>query len=224
MKSLNSLLPSEYKVTRHADGDADDLDWTISFSDVLVLLLIFFVMLISVSRVNSEVYEKIQKSFAGEVAPKSSLEFAMLDIQTTLQKHGLADQVVMTKADDGIKMIIRDSLLFASGNATISAESNAKLAPILLAFRELPEFYQFTIEGHTDDTPINSRAFDSNWSLASARAIAVLNLFLAERFHPNRISIRAFADTQPVAPNRDKDGNPIEENQTKNRRVVIRIR
>jgi chemotaxis protein MotB len=75
-----------------------------------------------------------------------------------------------------------------------------------------------TIEGHTDELPINTRDFHSNWELSSQRAINVLNALEAAGVNRTQLSARALADTKPLA----TQGTP-EQRRTANRRVVIRV-
>ena len=83
--------------------------------------------------------------------------------------------------------------------------------------------YQITIEGHTDDAPISTAQFPSNWELSTARASAVVHYFLEQGIAAQKLRAAGYADTFPVAPNRDSAGKPIPENQARNRRVVIKL-
>jgi len=83
--------------------------------------------------------------------------------------------------------------------------------------------YQITVEGHTDDTPINTSRFPSNWELSTARASAVVHFFLDQGIPALKLRAAGYADTFPKAPNRDSNGNAIPANQTQNRRVVIKM-
>lgn len=83
--------------------------------------------------------------------------------------------------------------------------------------------YQITVEGHTDDTPIQTTQFPSNWELSTARASAVVHFFLESGLPAQRLRAAGYADTFPKLPNRDANGYAIPENQTQNRRVVIKL-
>ena len=98
-----------------------------------------------------------------------------------------------------------------------------KLNPIFQSFHELPQSFRFSIEGHTDDVPIQSDEFPSNWHLSTARALSILNLFIQNNFDNSRLGVQGFADQKPMVPNRAEDGEPIVTNQAKNRRAVIRV-
>jgi len=83
--------------------------------------------------------------------------------------------------------------------------------------------YQITVEGHTDDTPISTARFPSNWELSTARASAVVHFFLDQGIPALKLRAAGYADTFPKAPNRDVNGIAIPQNQSQNRRVVIKL-
>ena len=80
-----------------------------------------------------------------------------------------------------------------------------------------------TVEGHTDDNPISSPMFPSNWELSSARASSVIREFEKYGFDPSKLTAEGFGSSRPMVPNRDSKGNPLEENQELNRRVIVDI-
>jgi chemotaxis protein MotB len=83
--------------------------------------------------------------------------------------------------------------------------------------------YTISIEGYTDDSPIKTPQFPSNWELSTARAAAVVRSFVGLGVPAERLRAVGFAETSPKLPNRDADGKAIPENQAQNRRVVIRL-
>jgi chemotaxis protein MotB len=119
---------------------------------------------------------------------------------------------------------INSATFFDSGSATLSKAGEAVLRDIALklASDSLSD-YQITVEGHTDDMPISTPQFPSNWELSTARAAAVVHFFLNENIPARRLRAAGYADTFPKAPNRDARGNAIPENQSQNRRVVIKL-
>jgi chemotaxis protein MotB len=113
---------------------------------------------------------------------------------------------------------------FASGSADLSPSGRNILAGVAEQIVQ-PRYagYTVTVEGHTDDNPIATALFPSNWELSAARAAAVVR-FLAERgVDSTRLRAAGFADSLPLAANRDSSGRAIPENQARNRRVVIRL-
>jgi chemotaxis protein MotB len=79
------------------------------------------------------------------------------------------------------------------------------------------------VEGHTDDSPISSGRFPSNWELSSDRANLILRMLEAKGFPRPHLQSQGYADTRPIAPNRDDKGNVIPENRGLNRRITIKI-
>ena len=113
---------------------------------------------------------------------------------------------------------------FDSGSATLSAAGAAILRGELDKLNsDQYEDYEITVEGHTDDTPIHTAQFPSNWELSTARAAAVVHFLLDQGIPAQKLRAAGYADTFPKLPNHDADGNPIPENQAQNRRVVIKL-
>jgi chemotaxis protein MotB len=88
---------------------------------------------------------------------------------------------------------------------------------------ETKKNYRIIVEGHTDQRPILSGPFPSNWELSGARAARVVRMFLDQGFSPNHLLAIGYADTQPEKPARTPAGDWDEEALNKNRRVVVRI-
>lgn len=119
---------------------------------------------------------------------------------------------------------IGSGAFFASGSATLSTSGKALLKKVALNINSAKyQRYRVTVEGHTDDTPIRSVQFPSNWELSTARAASVVHFFLQQGILAPRLRAAGYADTFPIALNRDAHGKPIPENQARNRRVVIKL-
>lgn len=121
-------------------------------------------------------------------------------------------------------MEMDSSTFFSSGSATLSGTGKAVLKGVLEKIKS-DQFkdYQVTVEGHTDDTPIKTPLFPSNWELSTARASAVVHYFLEQGVVPQRLRAAGYADTFPKVSNLDNQGKPLPENRAKNRRVVIKL-
>jgi len=121
-------------------------------------------------------------------------------------------------------MEISSSAFFRSGSADLSESGKSILRDIAIELTSKQyEGYRITVEGHTDDTPIATTRFSSNWELSTARASAVVHFFLDRGVAAQRLRAAGYADTEPKLPNRDAQGNAIPENQAQNRRVVIEL-
>lgn len=132
--------------------------------------------------------------------------------------------IVAQSGDRITTLQIGSAAFFSSGSAALSNAGKAILSEVaatLVSNRFAA--YHITIEGHTDDTPINTPQFQSNWELSSARASAVVRFLLVLGVPAGRLTAAGYADTVPLAPNRNADGTVIADNQARNRRVVIRL-
>jgi chemotaxis protein MotB len=116
----------------------------------------------------------------------------------------------------GIEVQLDADLLFASGRAELAPEVAGKLAGIAAELEVFPG--RIEVEGHTDDRPIESALFPSNWELSAARAASVVKAMLAAELSPLRFSAIGFGQYRPVADNVTAEG------RGRNRRVVVRLR
>jgi chemotaxis protein MotB len=119
---------------------------------------------------------------------------------------------------------IGSAAFFSSGSAALSNAGKAILSDVAVTLVS-QEFaaYHITIEGHTDDMPISTPQFQSNWELSAARAAAVVRFLLDLGIPAGKLTASGCADTVPIAPNRTADGTVMPDNQARNRRVVIRL-
>jgi chemotaxis protein MotB len=124
-------------------------------------------------------------------------------------------KVKVTEGALGITVDINASLLFASGDARLDIGAIRSLAAIgqILA----PTDFPLIVEGHTDNTPINTPQFPSNWELSGVRASSVVRLFIETGVDPRRLTATGYADQRPLADNASPEG------RQKNRRVAVTI-
>ena len=109
--------------------------------------------------------------------------------------------------------------VFGAGSAEIRPDAEATLDRVaqLITFMGISN-YKVEVEGHTDDVPINTARFPSNWELSAARSSAVVRFLISRGVEPKRMgAIGYHADTRPKKPHRDKEGNPIIENRASQR-------
>lgn len=124
-------------------------------------------------------------------------------------------QVRVTEGARGITVEINASVLFDSGEARLQLPAVRALTAVgrILSSTEFP----ITVEGHTDNDPISTLLFPSNWELSGARAASVVRLFIETGVDPRRLTASGFAEQQPVADNATADG------RQRNRRVAINM-
>lgn len=150
---------------------------------------------------------------------RKSLEDIRTELAVKLAKN--VDAVEVVPRDDGVALSLRGAAFFDLASAEIKPDGLPLLREIAATLAGTP--YRVTVEGHTDNLPIESWLYPSNWELSSARASRVARLLIDEGVPKDRMRVEGLADTQPVCPNADADGRPIPENQAKNRRVVILV-
>ena len=202
-------------------------DWIITYADAITLLMAFFVMLLTFAEYDMPAFEEAAAAIAeavgsrDESSPTSELQIIIQDVVYNLE----ADQVVtVTKDMKGLVIELAANAFFVPGTADIRPQAVPvlqKMVQSLAAPRY--DFYLIQTEGHTDDDPISTQRYPSNWELSSARASAVVRYISSEGISPYRMKASGFADTRPKAPNRNADGTAIRENQAVNRRVNIRV-
>jgi chemotaxis protein MotB len=226
----------------HAD------DWLITYADMITLLLCFFVLflVVSISKKggpHKEQYQQVIAEVETASAPVSKQEIQLPaqlpeaiqnDFQPSKNEQeegGLAPppaappQPVLEPKGDRITILeVNSAAFFDSGSATLNASGKTLLLSVAGNLKS-DEFkdYRITVEGHTDDTPINTVQFPSNWELSTARASAVVRFFMDQGILGQKLRAAGYADTFPKAPNRDGFGNPIPLNQAENRRVIIKL-
>lgn len=211
----------------HKHGKSEDSDsiWLISYADMMTLLMGFFALLLSMSKVDSDKAERIieesTKYFGGEYqVPHEGLKN---ELQKVIDAQKLGHLVRIEAVARGVIMTFRGALFFDSGSVAVRPEAQdllGRLAPII---QGNAKGYHITIEGHTDNVPISGGLIESNWELSGLRASTVARMFEQRGFVREQMVITGYADTQPLVPNNDPQGQPLEDNRAQNRRVVIKI-
>jgi chemotaxis protein MotB len=145
---------------------------------------------------------------------KDDLEHIRKELTQALSNQVAQHTVSIQMGRDGLVISLREAGFFASGSATPKPETLGTLGRIAESLGRTP--YDLRIEGHTDNIPIHTAEFDSNWELSSARATRIARLFLSQHALPaDRISAAGYAEFHPVASNATAEG------RAENRRVDI---
>ena len=219
-----------------------DESWMSTYADAITLLMAFFVLLVSFSKVDLDMLDKVANGVAENFSdtPTESKQNVLQDaIKETVINEGAEDVAkVATDAAGSITLELDSGAFFRPGSAELVEQAIPFLEQIYDEIAS-PLYTQFNIsvEGHTDDDPISTDRFPSNWELSSNRASTVVRFFIAATSRDSRTDINkqpygiagnrfratGYADTQPKMPNRDAEGFAIVENQRANRRVIIRI-
>ena len=150
---------------------------------------------------------------------KEQTEARMAEYRALLQKfRGLIDagKLSVKIVDGRMVVVLATDVLFGSGSASLSREGKDAVSEVARLLASIPQ-RSFQIEGHTDNVPIRTAQYPSNWELASARSLTVLKTMLEAGMPADRISAAAFGDAKPAVSNETADG------RAQNRRIEIII-
>lgn len=146
-----------------------------------------------------------------------TLDAVMGGLEERLRDAGSAVQV--ERRSKSIAIRLHGPVFFGLASSEITEASLPFLQRVAEEVRDTR--FHLTVEGHTDDLPITSDKFPSNWELSSARAAAVARYLINNGAGESRVEVRGYAHVRPLVPNLDEHGSPIPENRVLNRRVVI---
>ncbi|MFA4921535.1 MAG: flagellar motor protein MotB [Candidatus Neomarinimicrobiota bacterium] len=205
----------------------DDEPWLVTYSDMMTLLMTFFVLMFSISSIDPVKLEQLGDSVGkalGGTQKKASQTFTMKEIYdkvtTVIEQEQLKGVIEVEASTRGVSVKIPSAISFASGKADL----DSRIFPILNKFAPMITQSKFPIavEGHTDSIPIRSDLYPSNWELSAARSAQVVRYFIALNLPADRFRAIGYAETRPRATGRTiEEANQTEEQRSQNRRVEI---
>lgn len=151
----------------------------------------------------------------GTEMPDDNYEAQFGELENSLNSLALQG-VDATPGREGLTLRIADNLLFASGQAELMYEGMILISQLTQVLEDFDG--EISVEGHTDNVPINTARFPSNWELSSARAISVLKFLEQDGIAANRMRAIGYADTRPL------QNNESLQNRAANRRVELILR
>lgn len=226
---------SRRKHKRHKKGgghdDApmahDESNWLVSYADMMTLLFGFFVLMYSFSRIDTKKFEVVRKDvaryFGGQVKASPTIKKMEDEAKDILMNAGLDKKVELVAKDSEIELRFNGALHFLAGTSTLNSESQHVLNKLIEMIKTNVKADTVNVEGHTDDDPIASQVYPSNWELSASRASTVVREFEKFGFDPAKLTATGFGSSRPIVPNRDSKGMPIVQNQESNRRVIVTV-
>ncbi len=221
---------------RREEDPKQAANWLATYGDMVTLLLCFFVLLYSFSSLDMAKFRQVaislQSALRGVLVGGSSLgphdvlereqeqeafDEAFNEIERYLQESGLKGAVVVQYEERGLVVRFLDTVLFDLAKANLKHEAFGILDKIADVLHKIPN--QVAVEGHTDNLPIRTAEFPSNWWLSTARANRVVEYFIGQQdLAPDRMSVVGYGEYRPLLP------NTSEANRSQNRRVEILIK
>ena len=207
--------------------------WLATFNDMVTLLLTFFVLILSMSKldvakVNEAVYA-INDAFgmlsSAEMGDIKAFEPFILPVKNrhsslSEKKRELAEHIAnignmhTEVIEGGVSVILKEKLFFKTGMSEIEEKNYPSLKNLCSILQKTD--CQIRVEGHTDDVTIENKLFPSNWELSVARAVKVVKYFISKgNISPERLSAAGYGDSKPLYP------NVSDHNRELNRRVGI---
>lgn len=219
--------------------------WLTTFNDLITLLMVFFVLVFSTSTIDVHRLKNFQsalQSGLGILREGNKTHVAVVDAnrppEDNPDRKALRQEEFLLNPDqveemvarldrqpgvrteytrDGLLIILANGILFDSGSAVIQDQSREILTQVAALIQG--GRHRVCIEGHTDDLPIATSEFPSNWELSTARSVAVLKKFVQiYGIAPQRFAVVGYGDVRPLYPNN------TDQNRARNRRVEILLK
>ncbi|VAX16967.1 Flagellar motor rotation protein MotB [hydrothermal vent metagenome] len=214
--------------------------WIVTFADLATLLLTFFVLMLSFANMDivkfQDLMGSVQEAYGvtkaerGQFQAVSKGRFAEVDsnikkspevvareklvdiIYDSVIRAGFKGNASITSTDEGVRVRIKGRALFDPGKSELRPESSDFLKELSVVIKTTKDLI-VVVEGHTDNRPIRTKKFPSNWELSTLRASKVLERMLKLGAPADRMSAAGYADTRPLFPNDREETRPL------NRRV-----
>lgn len=218
-------LYSQLINTSESSVDSES-NWLITLSDVFTLLLVFMIMFFVTTKNSTGSEKSLQESRSTTALPVERIYHEtgimktriMDELVGSINNLDMGDAVSVLATSREVIVTMKERITFRPAEAEILPGSEPVLDNIADIINRYPDFL-VEIVGHTDNVPISTALYPSNWELSVARATGVLKYFITHHFIDSaRLSIKGNADQKPLVPN-----NSVE-NRAENRRVEIRLK
>ena len=211
-------------------------NWIVTFADLMALLLAFFVMLFSFSSMDTEKYKEVseamEEAFTVELSKQAQSLLDIKEHQPAPPRDSIIRLMFTKYAEDNLQQEIKQGLVeinaengrtvirfpekvtFPSGSAILNQQSIPLIRKVGKILSESKGIVM--VSGHSDDQPIHTDKYNSNWELSSSRAASVVRTLLdTQLLAPDKFIIQGYAETKPIKP------NDTPQNRAINRRVEI---
>ncbi len=217
----NSLYPKQ-----EVENEDDD-SWQVSYLDIITILLGFLIILLSFSDLNNGEPFSVSELFKSSVNETEFITTPIENIKEELENL-LEPEIQQGKLEifrelNDVRIRFKSDDLYSSGSAQLEDDASEILNRILAAFKLISyDDFEIDVEGHTDNVPISTSSFESNWELSTSRASNIVRYFKEKGISQERLKASGYADSRPLV-EFDEQGNPYPASKDKNRRVVLRL-
>lgn len=196
--------------------------WLLAYVDLTTNLMALFILMLAMSKVDTNKFDAVSKQVTRQRT--DSLDELQKRLDAEIKKRNLDKQVVTNLGMFGLNVEFLNGVMFTSASANLSPFALNEAKPLLDILSKVDKKYLLSLEGHTDDVPLSRKGkFRDNWSLSSARGVALLDKMRELGVPDLRMNISGFADTRPKIAIVGKSGKDLEAARASNRRVVIRV-
>lgn len=192
------------------------------YGDLVTFIMMLFILLFVLSyneRQNDDFFTEMNVKFGGkETQSQHSIttdSVLVSQLQNFIEQEKLEDVMKVLVDEQKIKLTLAPSLLFDSGKAAIKPQGYRALDGVSKILEGVDN--PVIIEGHTDNVPINTAEYESNWDLSLYRALSVLKYFLKKGHNPQQLSAQGYGEYRPISPNATVEG------RARNRRIEVNI-
>ncbi|QZY55269.1 OmpA/MotB family protein [Crassaminicella profunda] len=229
----------------HNQNEQHEMDlstsWLITYSDMITIMLCFFIIFFTMAAKETTMLSEIKNNLSTKITAladenkklkveKENLATQLFnltniekDMDTSkeefiafLRENNLLDQVKILQNEKGLLIRFNDNVFFPSAKADLSKDGYAVLSLMGDKLKKIDN--DIIVEGFTDNLPIHTKEFPSNWELSVARAISVVKYLTEEKeINPNRISVSGYGERNPI------DTNDTKKGRANNRRIEITI-
>lgn len=200
----------------------------VTYADAITLLMAFFVMLVSFSKVELPVFEQVQAGIAEQMGGATSRDTPIFDLEQQMrdilseQSVFPPDEITVGFDDEGVVLDFATGYFFRPGTIEMTPEAAEIMKAVYQQLNEPPfDLFKVNVQGHTSDVPPDSTAYPTNWELSAGQAARVVRELVELGMKPEWLNASGFSDTQPKVRNLDLTGTPIEANRRKNERISL---
>ncbi len=193
-----------HRAAREDDSNPlHDATWLYSYADLMTQLLIFSILMLAVLGLQQPKERQRDRDLLETVE----------QVEKYVKDSGLADSMAIDRAADRIVIRMKSAILFQEAQDSLTPRAERVLEGLVPVLSRAPSLLR--VEGHTDDVPIRSSQFPSNWELSAARAISVVRYLEERGIGRGRLSAGGYGEFHPLAPNDSAERRAL------NRRVEI---